>query len=60
MADSKRKQYRVIDGLDWYGDNRAEPGEIRNDIPRKSIPWLLEGGHIEEYQEPDKKGAKDK
>lgn len=46
MADTKPQRYRVIRGLDWP-DNRAEPGETRDDIPAKSIPWLLRRGDIE-------------
>jgi len=45
---STRKKYRVVRGISWYGDQRAEPGELRDDIPQKSIPWLLEQGHIED------------
>ena len=26
---------------------RAEPGEVINDLPAKSLPWLLEQGLIE-------------
>lgn len=55
MADpvAKRTKYRVLNGLSWYGNKRAEAGEIRSDIPAKSVPWLLEQGHIEEI-EPEK------
>lgn len=42
----KATRYRVIHGLDYAG-KRAEPGEIRDDIPPASVQWLLEGGHIE-------------
>lgn len=43
-------RYRVIHGLDYDG-KRAEPGEIREDIPVNSVPWLLDGGHIETVDE---------
>lgn len=37
------KKYRVLRGLSWYGGGRAEPGEIRDDLPPKAIPeWLKE------------------
>lgn len=38
--------YRVIRGLNFHG-KRAEPGDIRRDIPPQSVAWLLERGHIE-------------
>lgn len=49
-AKATAARYRVIHGLD-YGDTRAEPGEIRDDIPATSVPWLLEGGHIEPVED---------
>ena len=45
-----KKAYRVLRGLSWGKDKRAEPGEERKDIPASSIPWLLEQGHIEEVE----------
>ena len=42
------KKFRVLNGLN-YGDKRREPGDIVDDIPKKSLWWLLEQGHIEEY-----------
>lgn len=50
----KKQEYRVLVGLSWYDDGRAEAGEIRDDIPAKSIPWLLEQNLIELVEEePD-------
>ena len=46
-------KYRVIHGLD-YRDHRAEPGDIVEDLPAKSVDWLLKQGHIL----PHKKGAR--
>ncbi|MER5252904.1 hypothetical protein [Streptomyces sp. NPDC002855] len=43
-------RYRVLNGLNWAtikGKRRAEPGDIVDDIPEKSIEWLLKQGHIE-------------
>jgi hypothetical protein len=40
--------YRVLTGLSFPPDRRAEPGEIVDDIPSTSIKWLLAQGHIEE------------
>lgn len=40
------RSYRVMTGLDYPG-RRREPGEVVDDIPVKSVRWLLEQGHIE-------------
>lgn len=54
-----KKKYLVKSGISWYDGGRAEPGEIVDNIPRKSIGWLLEQGHIEEV-DPDTKPDADK
>jgi hypothetical protein len=46
-------KYRVLVGVE-YATRRAEPGEIVDDIPAKSIKWLREQGLIEAV---DAKGA---
>ncbi len=43
----KVKRYRVLVGMDYPPDRRAEPGDVVDDLPVKSIPWLLEQGCIE-------------
>lgn len=45
-----RNQYRVLVGID-YGKTRREPGDIADDIPVKSIPWLLRDGIIEPIED---------
>lgn len=40
-------QYRVLVGIDYPPDKRAESGTIVSDIPEKSAKWLLEQGLIE-------------
>ena len=40
-------QYRVLAGLDYPPDKRAEAGSIVSDIPEKSAKWLLDQGLIE-------------
>jgi len=48
------KAYEVINGLDYPvkgGTKRAEPGDVATDLPPKSIPWLLDGGHIKPVTE---------
>lgn len=42
---TKSKRYRVVTGLD-YNDRRAEPGDVVDDLPAKSVKWLTEQGHI--------------
>lgn len=40
-------QYRVLAGLDYPPDKRAEAGSVVSDIPEKSAKWLLDQGLIE-------------
>lgn len=40
-------KYRVMTGLDFPPDRRVEAGEVVEDIPSKSVKWLLEQGLIE-------------
>jgi hypothetical protein len=40
-------QYRVNVGIDYAG-RRAEPGDLVDDIPTRSLKWLLEQNVIEE------------
>ncbi len=42
---SARVEYEALVGLN-YGNRRVEAGEIVNDLPEKSIGWLLEQNHI--------------
>lgn len=48
--------YKVLTGMNWTGtdgeDMRAEPGEVRDDVPEVSVPWLLADGHLEVATEP--------
>jgi hypothetical protein len=49
------KKYRVLHGLDFMAANgkakRQEAGTVTDDIPRESIRWLLDQGHIEEVED---------
>jgi hypothetical protein len=38
--------YKVLNPIEYAG-KRAETGDIVNDIPAKSVPWLLDQGIIE-------------
>jgi hypothetical protein len=40
-------QYRVLTGIDYPPDKRAEKDALVSDIPEKSAKWLLEQGLIE-------------
>jgi hypothetical protein len=40
-------QYRVLTGIDYPPDKRAEIGAVVSDIPEKSAKWLLDQGLIE-------------
>lgn len=44
-------KYVVLVGMD-YGQTRREPGDIASDIPKQSVPWLLEQGAIAEHVAP--------
>lgn len=44
-----RQRYLALTGLDYDG-KRAEPGDIVDDIPGKSIKWLLKQGHVEKVE----------
>lgn len=48
---TERQKYEVLNGLNW-GTTRKEPGDVCDDIPESSLYWLLEQGHIREY-DPD-------
>ena len=45
-----KKQYRVLIGIE-YGGKAVPPGEEVDDVPRRSVPWLLEQQAIEEIVE---------
>jgi hypothetical protein len=41
-------KYRALVGLDYPPGKRAEPGDVVDDLPEKSVKWLLKDGKIEE------------
>ena len=47
--------YRVLKGIDYPPNKRAEEGQTVNDLPATSISWLLEIGAIEDSSKPAKK-----
>lgn len=51
-------RYRVLQGIDYPPNKRAEAGKIVEDLPAVSIKWLLESGIIEDADKPTKKTDK--
>lgn len=58
MAD--HQSYEALTGLDYPPHQRAEPGDIRDDIPQESIPWLLARGAIRPAPKPKKPAKAEK
>jgi hypothetical protein len=50
--------YRVLTGIDYPPGRRAEAGDVVDDIPGKSIKWLVECGAIEKAEDKPSKKSK--
>jgi len=50
-------QYRVLTGLNYPPDKRAEIGDVVDDLPAQSVKWLLADGLIEDASKPAKPKA---
>ena len=48
-------RYRVLQGIDYPPNKRAEAGKVVDDLPATSVKWLLESGIIEDADKPSKK-----
>jgi hypothetical protein len=48
-------KYRVLQGIDYPPNKRAEIGDVVEDLPAAAIKWLLESGAIEDSSKPAKK-----
>lgn len=46
--------YRVLTGVSYPPNKRAEAGDVISDLPSRSIKWLAEAGAIEKVDAPDK------
>jgi hypothetical protein len=46
-----KQKYRVIQGIDYPEDRRAEPGDVVDDLPADAIAGLLKDGAIETADE---------
>jgi len=47
-------KYRVLKGLDYPPNKRAEVGAVVEDLPANAIKWLQEDGIIEDATKPAK------
>lgn len=47
-------RYRVLTGLDYPPNKRAEIGDIVEDLPAQSVKWLLADGLIEDADKTKK------
>jgi hypothetical protein len=50
MAKPVEKPYRVVIGLDYPENRRAEPGDVVTDLPEYAVKQLLNAGVIEEVE----------
>ena len=51
-------RYKVLQGIDYPPNKRAEVGDIVEDIPAQSVKWLLDSEIIEDADKPTKKTEK--
>jgi hypothetical protein len=49
--------YRVLAGISYPPNKRAEVGDVVDDLPSRSIKWLVEAGCIEQVDSPKGKKA---
>lgn len=47
--------YKVLTGIDYPPNKRAEIGDVVSDLPTSAIKWLVEGNHIELVEQQSKK-----
>jgi hypothetical protein len=51
--DDEKRSYVVVTGINYKtakGEKRANPGDKVNDIPSRSVRWLVEAGAIKEMK----------
>lgn len=44
--------YKILKGINYPPNKRAEIGATVSDLPKESIPWLLASGVIQEETKP--------
>lgn len=49
--------YRVLAGISYPPNKRAEIGDVVTDLPPRSIKWLSDAGVIEQVDTPKKPAA---
>ncbi len=47
-------RYRVLQGIDYPPNKRAEIGDVVEDLPANSVKWLLADGYIEDANKSPK------
>ena len=51
--------YRVLAGISYPPNKRAEIGDVVDDLPSRSIKWLVDAGCIEKVDSPKANPKKD-
>jgi hypothetical protein len=49
-----KNEYKVLQGISYPPNKRAEIGTIVSDLPKESLTWLLASGIIEEVSDVKK------
>jgi hypothetical protein len=49
-----KNEYKVLQGISYPPNKRAEIGTIVSDLPKESVAWLLSSGIIEAVSEAKK------
>lgn len=49
--------YTVLVGIDYAG-KRAEPGDLVDDLPAKSLPWLLDQNIVQRAEDSEPRPVK--
>jgi hypothetical protein len=44
---AKTITYKVLQGIDYPPNKRAEAGDLVTDLPKDAISWLIESGIVE-------------
>lgn len=52
-----KNEYKVLQGISYPPNKRAEIGTIVSDLPKESVTWLLSSGIIEEISESKRPAA---
>lgn len=52
-----KNEYKVLQGISYPPNKRAEIGTIVSDLPKESVAWLLSSGIIEEVSDAKKPTA---